>query len=61
MDSTANAWMPKPLRRLADLGQWDVLKAANLLRVSAPEMSYALMVWQYRLLRRAMNDGGNAA
>ena len=54
-----------PLRRLDSLEQIDVLRAANLLRDSDPAMARALMVWQYRLLRRALaaprSPGGRAA
>ena len=54
-----------PLRRLDSLDRLDTLRAANLLRDSDSALGYALMVWQYRLLRRAMaaprSPGGNAA
>ena len=54
-----------PLRRLAALERLDVLRAANLLRDADPPMARALMVWQYRLLRRELaapgGDGGRAA
>lgn len=43
-----------PLRRLDSLDRLDTLRAANLLRDSDPAMSRALMVWQYRLLRREL-------
>ncbi len=53
------------LWRLDNLERLDVLRAANLLRDSDPAMNRALMVWQYRLLRRAMaaprSPGGDAA
>lgn len=51
-----------PLRRLAALERLDVLRAANLMRDSDPALNRALMVWQYRLLRRELaapgGDGG---